>query len=62
MLHSFADLEKLMPGLEQPILRHFLSGQFVVEYPRRLGGKKVRELLETPEAMELRLERSGALA
>lgn len=52
--HSFADLEALRGRLVQSTtLRRFLPGSFIVEYPRRLGGKRVRELLQTPEAMAL---------
>ena len=58
---DFSQLNVLLPDIEQrtAIKRHFLSGQFVIEYPRRLGGKRERELLQTPEAMKLSLEQMG---
>jgi len=50
-LHSFADLSCL---LGQPLgdLRHHLDGQFI--FVDTLG-RRHRELLETPEALALRL-------
>ena len=50
-LHSFADLSQL---LGQPLgdLRHHLDGQFI--FVDTLG-RRHRELLETPEALALRL-------
>jgi hypothetical protein len=41
---------------------NFLSGRFVIEYPRRLGGGQVIERLETTKGMIGRLTRAGALA
>src|ERR1700737_1407773 len=51
--NSFSDLADLRAKMEQQpnLLRRFLAGSFVIEYPQRLGGRKVRELLETPEAL-----------
>jgi hypothetical protein len=39
-------------------LRNFLAGSFIFE----LDGKKKRELLETPEAMALRMAKTAAVA
>jgi hypothetical protein len=58
---GFAGLNALIPDIEErtAVKRHFLPGQFVVEYPRRLGGQREHELLQTPEAMKLDLQRRG---
>lgn len=55
--HSFVDWGK--EQFQQPAnpKRRFLPGSFLIEYPRRLGGRKrLRELMETPEALGLRLD------
>jgi hypothetical protein len=50
--HSFSELARLGPALEpQTPRKRFLSGNFVVQF----GEKRHRELLETPEALAVRL-------
>lgn len=55
--HSFVDFARdyTPPALEPALLRKFLPGSFIFE----LKGKRKRELLETPEACELRLAKCG---
>ena len=50
--HSFADLEQLIPALQPkgPIVKYY-SGHFIWEF----SSKRHRELMETPDAMVLRL-------
>jgi hypothetical protein len=49
--HTFSDMRGLYLTSREIPLRRFLSGNFIFE----LKGKKRRELLETPEAMALRM-------
>lgn len=58
--HTFADLAGLRDKLTlSTTLRRFLPGQFTIEHPRRLGGQREHERLQTPEAMKVELERRG---
>lgn len=41
---------------------HFLPGTFKVEYPERLGGKTIRERMESTIGMVTRLRAQKALA
>jgi hypothetical protein len=57
VLHAFADLRKILPGFETNLLCRFYPGIFV---DRVVGfvfeeGHATHELLESPEAMALRL-------
>lgn len=62
-LHGLAALEAIQPQFQEANLkRRFLPGQFVIEYPRRLGAQRAHELLETPEAMALGLDAPGGPA
>jgi len=54
VLHSFLELARIIPGIEVNLLRRFYPGMFVWE----LGGKRNRELLESPEAMALRMRQA----
>jgi hypothetical protein len=49
--HALSQLKNLVVSTNELGLRRFLSGQFIFE----LGDTKKRELLETPEAMVIRL-------
>ena len=55
--HTFADLAELLPRMSNPIeiKRRFLSGCFIVEPAKHLNKRKYRELMETPEALALRV-------
>jgi hypothetical protein len=52
-LHSFAELASLRFE-EHSLVRRFLEGRFTVE----IRGRRWTELLETPEALAYRLDRS----
>lgn len=49
--HSLSELGSLNLVVRRPDLRRFLAGRFVFEHE----GKRTRELLETPEALALRI-------
>jgi hypothetical protein len=54
-LHSFRELSDFNFSGDFSLLRRFLAGSFVFE----LRGERKRELLETPEAMALRLSHAS---
>jgi hypothetical protein len=53
--------ESLSRDLEQSNGPDFFAGQFIIEYPKRLGGRKVNERLESPKGMIARLGRMRLL-
>lgn len=55
VLHSFAELGKLDVDIED--VRRFLEGSFIVQ----MGDKKMREALETPAGMTIRLAKQGII-
>jgi len=49
--HALSQLKNLLLTANAPALRAFLAGRFIID----LGDVKKKELLETPEAMVIRL-------
>jgi hypothetical protein len=49
--HSLSELGSLAVQMQSVPPRRFLSGRFIFEY----GRKRLREMMETPEHMALRL-------
>jgi hypothetical protein len=48
-------------NIEQESGPSFLSGLFIIEYPRRLGGKKYTERMQSVQGMVRQFERNGTL-
>jgi len=50
--HSFADLEPLRQSVAPMVYKRYLPGTFIFD----LNKRRIRELMETPEGMAIRLQ------